>query len=240
MKILLYPLCMEHKLSWWEQQKLPVQGLSFKLHVVHSLQAFKKLVLEKSKLLISLLSEDLQPGRCPAGCRYVVKNGLKIHLPASLSPSLCPPEWCVTQHCHNCSHQLQDNRGHSQPGSTTVGKQGLEEGGRKEIGSCFPLPAEQHRKEGEDSVSRPYVCEVQEEAISSWVLCHGGLLSPSPARGKPLAEEQHSKGEGSSGLYRNENYSHKVFRNQEVKASWWKQEEEVKKGRQCQLHKLGQ
>lgn len=106
MKILLYPLCMEHKLSWWEQQKLPVQGLSFKLHVVHSLQAFKKLVLEKSKLLISLLSEDLQPGRCPAGCRYVVKNGLKIHLPASLSPSLCPPEWCVTQHCHNCSHQL--------------------------------------------------------------------------------------------------------------------------------------
>jgi len=38
-------LFTEHKLLWWEKQKLPVQGLSFRLDTVHSPQTSKSLVL---------------------------------------------------------------------------------------------------------------------------------------------------------------------------------------------------
>lgn len=130
-----------------------------------------------------MLSEDLQPGGCPAGSRVVGRwlwmVGRFTSLLHPLLHSAPRTEQCVTQQWQSCSPW--DGEGHCQPGSITVGKQNLEEEGNRIL---FPLTTRAMQKGWRRQRSRPCVSEwlsgEQEEAISSWVFC-GTLDSCLPA-----------------------------------------------------------
>lgn len=80
-------------------------------------------------------------------------NGLKIHLPSSPTPPLWTPDRAV------CDTTVPDlftpGQWRTLPAWEHYTRKAEFGGGRKEIGSCFPLPPEQCRKVGQGSLAGP-------------------------------------------------------------------------------------
>lgn len=100
----------------------------------------------------SLLREVLQPGRCSTVSRIV---GSEDPSPASPMPPLCSPDrvMCDTAVPELFTPVLGWQR--TLPAWGNYSRKVEFGGGRKEIGSCFPLPPEQGRNDGEGSIAAP-------------------------------------------------------------------------------------